>query len=119
MMPLTEKQESILEFIKQYFRGNSYTPTIKEIAVAFGYASDNAAREHVNAIKRKGYITTTPKIARSIVVVDPKGSKELKALLYYCDGLSSDYCQGNYGNAGEWLRHINEAYQDYQESIGQ
>ena len=44
-------------------------------------------------------------------------NKKLKRLLYVCDGMSSEYCDGNYGNAKEWLRHIDEAYQDWQEAV--
>ncbi len=43
--------------------------------------------------------------------------KKLEKLLYCCDGLSTDYCNGNYGDAKEWLRHINTVYQDYQEAV--
>ena len=41
----------------------------------------------------------------------------LKELLYCCDGLYCDYAQENYGDAKNWLRHINAAYGKYRDTI--
>ncbi|MFQ3208768.1 MAG: hypothetical protein ACI9HU_000247 [Colwellia sp.] len=41
----------------------------------------------------------------------------LKKLLNCCDGLSTEYAQSNYGAANAWVRHIDSAYQNYQEGI--
>ena len=38
----------------------------------------------------------------------------LKKLIYACDGLSQEYRQSNYGDAKKWLRHIDSAYQGYE-----
>jgi hypothetical protein len=42
--------------------------------------------------------------------------EKLNDLLYCIDGMSAEYSQGNYGNANDWMRHIFNAYQEYQES---
>jgi hypothetical protein len=41
----------------------------------------------------------------------------LKALLYCCACMHSDYAEGNYGDAGGWLRHIEGAYGRYRDAI--
>jgi hypothetical protein len=41
----------------------------------------------------------------------------LQKVLYCCDSLHNDYIQCNYGDAKGWLRHISNAYGDYQDSI--
>lgn len=69
MKKLTDKQTAILDYIKGFIADNGYSPIAKEIQSRFGYASQNAAIEHINAIEKKGYIKRTPKIARSIVVL--------------------------------------------------
>ena len=69
MKKLTDKQAAIFIYIKGFIESNGYSPVAKEIRDQFGYASENAATEHLNAIERKGYIKRTPKIARSIVVL--------------------------------------------------
>jgi hypothetical protein len=41
----------------------------------------------------------------------------LQKVLDCCDGLHCQYTQANYGDAKNWLRHISDAYADYQDSI--
>lgn len=53
---LTERQEEILKFIKGYIRLNRLSPTMREIAEAFGFSSINAAVQHVFALERKGWV---------------------------------------------------------------
>jgi len=48
---------------------------------------------------------------------DEKIKKKLNALLYCCECLHIDYCKRNYGDAERWVRHISNAYSDYQETI--
>ena len=42
-----------------------------------------------------------------------------KKLIYVCDGLSQEFRNGNVGNASDWLRHIDVAYQDYENAEGE
>lgn len=69
MEKLTDKQKSILDFIRGFIEDNGYAPVAKEINLHFGYSSLNASTQHLNAIERKGYIKRTPNISRSIVVL--------------------------------------------------
>ena len=69
MKQLTEKQLAIFNYIKEFIAENGYSPIAKEIQEEFGYASQNAAIEHLLLIEKKRYIRRTPKIARSIVVL--------------------------------------------------
>ncbi|MFT4804562.1 MAG: hypothetical protein ACI9YE_001766 [Psychroserpens sp.] len=41
----------------------------------------------------------------------------LQKVLDCCDGLHCEITQANYGAAKNWLRHISDAYADYQDSI--
>jgi hypothetical protein len=50
-------------------------------------------------------------------ITEDKNNPLLKKLLNCCDGLSTEYAQSNYGAANEWVRHIDVAYQNYQEGI--
>lgn len=70
MKALTAAQTKVLDWIKAYVREKGYAPTRSEIAEGMGFASGNAAEEHLQALSRKGAIRITPKVARSIVVVD-------------------------------------------------
>lgn len=56
---LTESQEAVLAFMVGFQADNTRPPSLREIANEFGYASMNAARDHVLALARKGYVTDT------------------------------------------------------------
>ena len=69
-MQLTKRQSEVLAFIKQFNNDKGYTPTAAEISEHFGFASPNAAYDHMKRIKDKGYITMTPSIARGIGILE-------------------------------------------------
>lgn len=70
MKGLTPPQSSVLEWIKKFIAEKGYAPTRSEIAEGMGYSSPNAAEEHLQALQRKRHIRMTPRVARSIVVLD-------------------------------------------------
>ncbi|HEO69759.1 MAG TPA: transcriptional repressor LexA [Candidatus Hydrogenedentes bacterium] len=66
---LTRRQEEILAFIIESIRDRGCPPTIAEIGGAFGISSTNGVNDHLNALRKKGYITRTSK-ARGIHVTE-------------------------------------------------
>ena len=62
---LTPRQQEIFNYIKYC----ELPPTYAEIAHHFGFASDNGAFEHCQALERKGWIEITPAISRGIRVL--------------------------------------------------
>ena len=71
--PLTSRQREILDFIRNNIEVFSVPPTRAEIAGAFGFASPNAAEEHLRALVKKGAITLEAGSARGIRLVEPLG----------------------------------------------
>lgn len=63
---LTKRQEEILDFIVGWVRDEGFPPTLKEIAERFGLASPNAARDHVLALERKGFLKRTGVKSRAL-----------------------------------------------------
>ncbi len=63
---LTKRQEEILDFIVGGVREAGFPPTLKEIAERFGLASPNAARDHVLALERKGFLKRTGVKSRAL-----------------------------------------------------
>lgn len=53
---LTERQQAILEFIRQHITENGYPPTVREIGSAFGIRSTNGVADHLKSLERKGYL---------------------------------------------------------------
>ena len=54
---LTPRQREILALVEDSIARRGMPPTRAEIAQALGYASANAAQEHLRALARKGTIT--------------------------------------------------------------
>jgi repressor LexA len=73
MIKLTPRQQEILDFIKNSLEVLGAPPTRAEIAQAFGFASPNAAEEHIKALARKGVINLEPGSARGIRLVEQLG----------------------------------------------
>ncbi len=63
---LTRRQEEILDFVVSRVRDEGFPPTLKEIAERFGLASANAARDHVLALERKGFLKRTGEKSRAL-----------------------------------------------------
>jgi len=73
MFKLTPRQQEILDFIRSTLEVLGAPPTRAEIASAFGFASPNAAEEHLKALARKGAIVLEPGSARGIRLVEQLG----------------------------------------------
>lgn len=52
---LTSRQREVLDFIKGFHAAFGFMPTYREIAENFGFA-DTAARDHIAAMVKKGYL---------------------------------------------------------------
>jgi len=70
MHKLTERQEEILQLIRDYIQDTGYPPTRAEIAEELGFRSANAAEEHLRALARKGAIEMVPGASRGIRIPD-------------------------------------------------
>lgn len=63
---LTERQQQILDLIRQTVARTGFPPTRAEIAQALGFRSPNAAEDHLKALARKGAIELTAGASRGI-----------------------------------------------------
>jgi len=52
---LTERQQSILDFINQYVQENGFPPSVREIGRQFGIYPATV-QDHITALERKGYL---------------------------------------------------------------
>jgi repressor LexA len=71
MKALTLKQQEILDFIRREQQGSGVSPTLREIAVQFGFRSMTAAADHVRALRKKGHIAHEPRRARAHRILSP------------------------------------------------
>jgi repressor LexA len=72
MKEITQRQKAVLQFIAEYIGQFGYPPTFQEIADAFGIVSKHGVVRHLQALERKGYITRSDTLARSIRIVHPQ-----------------------------------------------
>lgn len=70
MLKLTDRQEQILNLIRNWIDKTGIPPTRAEIAAELGFRSANAAEEHLQALARKGAIEISPGTSRGIRLLD-------------------------------------------------
>jgi len=66
MEKLTQRQQQVLDLVKQYIDDTGYPPTRANIAEHLGFKSANAAEEHLKALARKGAIEMIAGTSRGI-----------------------------------------------------
>jgi repressor LexA len=71
MTGLTRAQQKVLDFIESEVLSGSPVPTLREIALRFGFRAHRAAACHLAALKRKGFLAWEPGKARSLRVTSP------------------------------------------------
>jgi repressor LexA len=73
MKELTPRQAEILQLIRDTIEETGFPPTRMEISRMLGFASPNAAEEHLRALERKGVIEILDGTARGIRVKEALG----------------------------------------------
>ena len=68
MKGLTERQQEILDLIKDHLSNTGLPPTRADIARILGFKSPNAAEQHLRAIEKKGFIKIIAGASRGIVL---------------------------------------------------
>lgn len=66
MRALSNRQAEVYAFLVDFNAANERPPTRHEIARHFGWASDNAAEDHLKAMARKGVLRLVKGTARGI-----------------------------------------------------
>jgi DNA (cytosine-5)-methyltransferase 1 len=69
MPTLTKKQKQILDYIKNYVKNKSISPTFEEVRKYFKLSALSTVHEHINALEKKGFIKKNGSAARGIELV--------------------------------------------------
>lgn len=67
---LTEKQEQILEYLKECILKKGYPPAVREICEAVNLKSTSSVHSHLETLEKKGYIKRDPTKPRAIEICD-------------------------------------------------
>lgn len=70
MNTLTEKQEVVLNLIRDYQMEHGASPTLRELREALGVSSDNSILKHLDALEEKGFISRRGDGSRSIEMLE-------------------------------------------------
>lgn len=76
---ITTAQQRVLQFIQDFQARQGSAPTRAEISSEFGWRSGNSAEEHLQRLRRGGYLEIVPGTARGLRFTD-KGRAALDAL---------------------------------------
>ena len=95
-MKLTPRQQEILDFIRSTLEVLGAPPTRMEISSAFGFASPNAAEDHLKALAKKGAIVLEPGSARGIRLVEQLGLPLIGSVAAGSPILAEEHVQGRY-----------------------
>lgn len=76
--PLTRRQESILQVIRESAANRQFPPSLREIAQAVGLASASSVSYHLSALEKMGYLTRNAGQPRTAVEMsgNDKGQPE-------------------------------------------
>ncbi|MCA0757945.1 transcriptional repressor LexA [Paenibacillus sp. N4] len=70
MSKISNRQHSILEFIKNEVREKGYPPSVREIGEAVGLLSSSTVHGHLDRLEKKGLIRRDPTKPRAIEILD-------------------------------------------------
>src|SRR6267142_2577746 len=83
MLPRTQRQKDILDYITRFSERNRYEPSYAQIARHFGVKSRATIAKHIAALERRGLLTRTHgegSFALSVNVDDPDALCQVKLL---------------------------------------
>jgi len=68
---LKEREQRILDYMKEEIRTKGYPPTVREIGAALGIKSTSTTHKDIENLVRQGYLVKDPSKPRALMVVDP------------------------------------------------
>ncbi len=74
-MELTEKQQAVYGYIREYMDANGMAPSFDEIRDHFGFASYGSVQKHLAQLERKGYIQKSGKNQKRAISLIEHGGR--------------------------------------------
>src|SRR4029077_1291178 len=70
LLPLTARQQKVLDWIRRHLEATGMPPTRAEIATGLGFSTASSAEDHLRALAKKGALLLTPGAARGLRLAD-------------------------------------------------
>src|SRR3954447_3193794 len=75
MRALSDRQQRMLQFIRQYMGDHGRPPTVREIGLAVGISSTSVVDYNLRVLERDGHLRRERELSRGIALADqPHGS---------------------------------------------
>ena len=101
---LTSHQRTVLTFIGEFQRKRGYSPSLADLALAFGVRSKNAVAKVVNVLTRSGHIEKDPKGRIKIIELSTeKDLHDASAILPLFGPISAGYAAAAEEQAEEMI----------------
>ena len=69
---LKEREQKILDFMKEEIKDKGYPPTVREICAALGIKSTSTVHKDLASLEREGLIKKDPSKPRALMIVEPE-----------------------------------------------
>ncbi|WP_199614723.1 transcriptional repressor LexA [Paenibacillus alkalitolerans] len=80
MTKLSNRQQAILDFIRNEVRDKGYPPSVREIGEAVGLASSSTVHGHLDRLEKKGFIRRDPTKPRAIELLGDDDERHMVRL---------------------------------------
>lgn len=77
---LSQRQQAVLEFIREQVNERGYPPSIREICEAIGLNSPSSVAHQLTKLEQKGYIRRDPNRPRALEVLSPDAAPTLRVV---------------------------------------
>ena len=99
---LTDRQQQLLDFLRQHHRETGIMPSTREIQKHFGFSSQTAAVSHLKALEKKGVIQRLAGKARAVIFADGSSGRgsglvNVPIMGQIAAGMSVDSVEANEG----------------------
>lgn len=78
---ISERQQLILDYIKNQIKTSGYPPSVREIGQAVGLSSSSTVHAHLLKLEKKGYLKRDPIKTRAIVPIEFESPEEITETL--------------------------------------
>jgi SOS-response transcriptional repressor LexA len=107
---LTDRQASVLLYIRESIAERGYPPTLREIGARMGIKSTNGVNDHLRALERKGYLRREDMKSRGMRIISdaPEAATAEATAATARDAIAA---RGDADHIAGLLRGILDAYQ--------
>ena len=76
---LKDREQKVLDFMKNEIREKGYPPTVREICTALGIKSTSTVHKDIASLEKQGYLRKDPAKPRALMIVEPQTGEQVAA----------------------------------------